>query len=131
MEKALRENQLGKLCFLNFLGGHWSTQNKENLPILNSLLLKIISEDISFEASNIFVKWCIRKAADEYGQTLVHQVSQLHVNNARDQSHQPSFINNIKPNSSSAHKKHLCSMPYAKKQLKVVFKILVKLTPRS
>jgi len=74
MEKALSENKLGKLCFLHFLGGHWSTQNQENVSIINSLLLKLIFKEISFEDSGIFVKWCIRKAADEYGQTLVHQV---------------------------------------------------------
>jgi hypothetical protein len=77
METALRENKLGKLCFLHFLGGHWSTQNKDNLSILNSLLLKIISQEITFEDSNFLVKWCISKAADEYGQALIHQVSPI------------------------------------------------------
>ncbi len=71
MIKAVRKDQYTILCFLSILGGQWGTANIENISVLNFVLNKLENENFDLSQCNSFVKWQIRRATNEYNQSLM------------------------------------------------------------
>ena len=75
MHKAVKDNNLGLLCLLNILGGHWKTNVAKYTAesVVDVFLHKMNNEGLALTDVNPVTKWWIGKAAGT--QCMVHSTA--------------------------------------------------------